>query len=199
MRVESSPSRARACILAGGAGRRLGGAKATVPLAGRPLISYPLAAVAQAGLDPVVVAKPDMPLPGLHAEVWLEPAEPRHPLCGIVEALRRASSPILILGCDMPFVTGELLRWLSSLDAGLAVANAAGRPQPMLARYSPELIDELSAGLEAQARVTAVVADLGPRWVTEAELAQFGDPALMTWSVNTPADLSRAERLLAAD
>ena len=45
-------------VLAGGRGSRLGGAKPTAELAGRPLISYPLAALAEAGLDAAVVAKP---------------------------------------------------------------------------------------------------------------------------------------------
>ncbi|MGN6816529.1 MAG: molybdenum cofactor guanylyltransferase, partial [Solirubrobacterales bacterium] len=44
-------------VLAGGRGSRLGGAKAWVELGGRPLYSYPLAAIEAAGLDPVVCVK----------------------------------------------------------------------------------------------------------------------------------------------
>ena len=79
-------------VLAGGAGRRMGGAKPGTPLAGRPLIAYPLTAL-RAVLAPVaVVAKSDSVLPVLGAgvELWREPDEPRHPLAGILEALRRA-------------------------------------------------------------------------------------------------------------
>ncbi|MBK5220825.1 MAG: NTP transferase domain-containing protein, partial [Thermoleophilia bacterium] len=42
-------------VLAGGSGSRIGGAKATVELAGRPLIAYPLAALEAAGVEAVVV------------------------------------------------------------------------------------------------------------------------------------------------
>lgn len=56
-------SRCVGAVLAGGAGSRLGGAKAMVKLAGRPLISYPLAAIEQADLEPVVVAKACTELP----------------------------------------------------------------------------------------------------------------------------------------
>ena len=52
-----------AAVLAGGLGSRIGGDKALVQLAGRPLISYPLAAAQAAGLDAVVVAKRSTSLP----------------------------------------------------------------------------------------------------------------------------------------
>jgi molybdenum cofactor guanylyltransferase len=51
-------------VLAGGHGRRLGGTKPTAELAGRPLISYPLAALEAAGLAAFVVAKPSTDLGG---------------------------------------------------------------------------------------------------------------------------------------
>jgi len=52
-------------VLAGGAGRRIGGDKATVELAGRPLLLYPLAAVRAVLRDVAVVAKRVTALPPL--------------------------------------------------------------------------------------------------------------------------------------
>ena len=69
----------------------MGAPKATLELGGRPLISYPLAAMADAGIETIVVAKPDTALPEMANEVWLEPQEPSHPLLGIVAALERAA------------------------------------------------------------------------------------------------------------
>src|SRR5438477_12761169 len=70
-------------ILAGGAGRRIGGSKALVKLHGRPLISYPLAAMREALGDIAIVAKADTELPSLPGvTVWIEPDVPRHPLVG---------------------------------------------------------------------------------------------------------------------
>ena len=68
---------ATAAVLAGGAGSRLGGAKAMALLDGRPLIAHVLAAVRAGGLEPVVVAKADSPLPPLDCPVVFEPAQPR--------------------------------------------------------------------------------------------------------------------------
>src|SRR5256885_1284659 len=99
-------------VLAGGLGRRLGGSKATVALAGRPLISYPLQALRSALGAVVVVAKGDTQLPdGLEAPVWVEPEHPRHPLTGLVHALSLAGGrPVLVCACDLPLVTEELVR-----------------------------------------------------------------------------------------
>ena len=108
-------------VLAGGAGSRLGGSKAAALLAGRPLLSYPLAALRAAVGEVAVVAKADTELPavGYGVLIWREPDEPRHPLAGIVEALRRAEGrPVVVLACDLPFVTAELVRELVARRRG---------------------------------------------------------------------------------
>ena len=98
-------------VLAGGAGRRLGGAKATVMLGGRPLIGYPVAALQAVVGEVVVQAKPATALPVLIGVArWTEPAEPRHPLVGLVHALEQAAPRgVLVCAGDMPFVSAALL------------------------------------------------------------------------------------------
>ena len=89
-------------VLAGGSGSRLAGAKPTALLAGRPLIAFPLAALAEL-CDPVaVICKRGTELPELEAGVerWEEPDEPRHPITGIIHALERAEAPVVVLASD---------------------------------------------------------------------------------------------------
>lgn len=184
-------------ILAGGRGSRIGGAKALVELADRPLISYPLAAVDKAGLEAVVVAKPDSELPPLACRVVHEPEQPRHPLCGIVAALRHAGArPLVTIGCDMPFADAALLAWLASIPEPLAIASLDGQLQPLLARYDGTLLPALEAALEREEALRPALASLRPRLLGEDELARFGDPSRLCFNVNTPADLERADRLL---
>ncbi len=185
-------------VLAGGRARRLGGDKAGAPLAGRPLIAYPLAAARQAGLDAVAVAKPGTELPrALGVPVVREPAEPSHPLCGVLAAFEAAGPgrAVLALACDTPFVTGELLAWLAALD-GPAVLEAGGRLQPLPGLYTPEAGGRLEQAIDRGEGAGATLASLGARVVSEAELAPFGDPARLLFNVNEPADLAEAERLL---
>ncbi len=182
-------------VLAGGAGRRLGGAKATTPLAGRPLIAYPLDALRAVLGDVAVVAKAGSPLPELPAGVarWTEPDAPRHPLAGIVAALGRAGTRfVVVLACDLPFVSADLVRALAEAEPRgrmALLARAGGRPQPLCARYERVPVLAALAGFDPAARATDAVLALGPAWLD-------ADPALLR-NVNTPAELAAAEAELA--
>lgn len=161
-------------------------------LDGRPMVSYPLAALDGAGLNPVVVAKENTSLPELDAEILLEPDVPRHPLAGIVAALRALRAPILVCGCDLPFVTSPLARHVADFPGLLVVPRAEGRLQPLFARYEPELLAPLEEALERSAALTTTVERLAPTVLRESELRRFGDPARLFANVNTPAELDAA-------
>jgi molybdopterin-guanine dinucleotide biosynthesis protein A len=188
----------RVAILAGGLSRRLGRPKATAELAGHRLIDYPLAAAQAAGLEAVVVAKPGVDLPPLGVPQLLEPAEPRHPLCGVLAALRESSRPVVAVACDMPFLVPDLLAWLASQPEPLVVPATDHGLEPLLARYDPVLTGALEAGLRREAPMQELVASLNPRVVGERGLRRFGDPERLCFNVNSRADLARAERMLAA-
>lgn len=204
----SSPAGAAAlgAVLAGGAGSRLGGAKATAGLAGRPLISYPLAALAAAGIEPLVVAKRETELPDLAAaagegapppRVVREPDGPRHPLAGIVAALRAAGErPLVVLACDMPLAAPALLAALAAAPEPLVVPNPGGLLEPLQARYSAALLPALEQALERAAPLRQTVAALGPRLLGDAELSRFGPVDRLFLNVNDEADLARAESVL---
>jgi molybdenum cofactor guanylyltransferase len=181
-------------VLAGGAGRRIGGDKAIVELEGRPLLLYPLN-VLRAVLDDVaVVAKQSTVLPGLDGEIaiWLEADEPRHPLAGIVHALRCARGrPIVVLASDMPFVTRGLVAALArerSRGAVAVVPRAGGRLQPLCARYEPRALGAL-AGSDLASPVGDVVGALDLRIVEWPDEEPF-------FSINGPEDILQAAALL---
>jgi molybdopterin-guanine dinucleotide biosynthesis protein A len=189
----SSPLPVRGCVLAGGAGRRLGGRKAIAELAGRPLLAHPVEAFRRAGLDPVIIAKADTPLPDLAAEVWAEPARPIHPAAGIAFALRRAGHPLVVCAADMPFVPPALAAWLAAQREPFVVPEIGGSLEPLLARYSPQGAGTLLEAASEGRSLTDAVTRLAPRRVTEAELERFGDPRRIVANVNDGDDLARAE------
>lgn len=177
-------------VLAGGEGRRLGApSKAMAPLAGRPLISYPLEAMRQVCERTVVVCKPDTSLPSLPAvERWDEPDEPRHPLTGIVHALERAQTEVLVCAADMPFVTPETFRALTEpADTAAVVATNGGTLTPVLALYRPAALERLREAGEGEA-LKRTVERLEPATVELSEAT----------SVNTPEDFAAAEARLTA-
>lgn len=191
-------------VLAGGLGRRIGGGKAIVELHGIPLLRYPLKALQAVLAEVVVVAKPRTPLPPLPGvPIWIEPAEPRHPLAGIVHALEAAGATagipemareILVSAGDLPFVVPDLVEWLVHADAGGAPAVVPcvdGRLQPLLARYGPAAHAPLAAALRRDPlpSVTEAVAALQPR------VLELDDPQPF-FNVNAPEDLLTAAGLL---
>jgi molybdenum cofactor guanylyltransferase len=185
-------------VMAGGRGTRIGAPKASLELGGRPLLERPLAALADAAIEAVVVAKRETPLPAIAVEVWREPDEPAHPLCGIVAALEQAAGkPVLACGCDMPFVSARLLTELATREGRLVVPRSDGRLHPLLARYDPAVLEALRMALDERRPLQAVVARLEPTVIEGQELQSLGDPALLLFNVNEPDDLRRAEEILA--
>jgi molybdenum cofactor guanylyltransferase len=183
-------------ILAGGLGRRLGGAKANAELRGRPLISYPVDALGEALAEVVIVAKADTRLPsGLGGVVVSrEPSEPRHPLAGIVHALDLAAGRgVLVCAADMPFVTAALVSRIAGTDpegAPAVVPICGGELQPLLALYLPAAAAAFGDGAaEAGRPLRREVAAIGPRLLEIEDRDAF-------FNVNTHDDLVRAAAML---
>jgi molybdopterin-guanine dinucleotide biosynthesis protein A len=188
-------------VLAGGRGTRIGGAKATVPLAGTPLIEHVLAAARDGGIEAVVVAKHGTELPSFAERVVEEPEEPRHPLSGILTALdyaaeRGTDCAVLAVACDMPFLPGALLRWLAALE-GPAVLEMDGALQPLPALCVTAQRPGLRQSLARERSLRSALGTRSARVVTDRELARFGDPRRMLFSVNRREDLALAESWLA--
>ena len=195
-------------VLAGGAGRRIGGGKAAIELRGVPLVRYPVRALQTVLAEVVVVAKQASelpPLPGV--PVWIEPPEPRHPLAGIVHALEvagaaaagggRAGRSILVCAGDLPFASPDLVERLARADARGAAAvvpRAGGRLQPLLARYEPAALRPLASALrrDPPASLTDAVAALEPYVLACDDARPF-------FNVNAPEDLLTAAGLLDRD
>jgi molybdopterin-guanine dinucleotide biosynthesis protein A len=179
-----------AIVLAGGAGTRLGRPKAAAALAGRPLVEHVLAAVRDGGLEPIVVAKADSGLPPLDCLVVIEPAAPRHPLCGIIAGLEAIEDEgAVVCATDMPFVTGALLRWLGDFDEPLAVIAE----QPFPARYGRAIVPALREALANDESLRALARRLATRHLDIYELAPFGDPRRLLANINTLAELAAAD------
>ncbi|MGA2924399.1 MAG: molybdenum cofactor guanylyltransferase [Solirubrobacteraceae bacterium] len=182
-------------VLAGGLGRRLGGDKAIVELAGRPLISYPLEALAAALREVAVIAKSDSELPSMPGvTVWIEPDAPRHPLIGLIEALGVAGDrPVVVCAVDLPFVSPALITRLAQADPGKApavIASCRGAMQPLLGCYYRRALGPLRAAAQTpDAPLTEIVAALSPR------LLEVEDPDEL-FNVNAPEDILQAAGLL---
>jgi molybdenum cofactor guanylyltransferase len=171
-------------ILAGGTGKRMGGvSKAMLELDGRPLALHVATVLAEVCEGVAIVCKPDTEVPAIDGvERWDEPAEPRHPLTGIVHALECADGPVLVCAVDMPWVTAHACRSLldSAPGAVAAIAVAAGEACPVFGVYAPEALDLLRAA-QRNAPLRETVGALDP--------VRVALPPVLLRSVNEPGDL----------
>lgn len=142
------------------------------------------------------------------AERWLpnvrvvrDSGEQRGSLVGLHTALTAAANDdVLIVAWDMPFVTGDVLRFIRTklvtpIDA--AVPELPTGLEPFCAAYSrkclPVIDRQLSAG---NLRMAAFVDELRiVRRIGTGELTPFGDPAKLFFNVNSAADLTRADQM----
>lgn len=174
-------------VLAGGAGRRMGRPKATVPLGESLLVEWAVAALEARCERVIVVARPEIALPPIGAEVIFDRPGPDCPLVALATGLAACrADDVIVLACDLPFA-GPLLDALLDQPPGRAVAgHSGGRIQPLCARYprvaALRVADDLIETGDLRARGPAVALDaeaVDDRWGALANL-------------NTPDDLAYA-------
>lgn len=200
-------------IVAGGASRRYGARKAFARVGGERIIDRVRRALEAAGLRAVVVANSAEPYRALGLPVRGDAGPPLGPLAGVRTALlwaREEGAPgAVVVACDLPFVTAELVRRLVAAaaprgadpgaDAVLPESPGPRGVEPLCAYYSVACLTAVEAALE-RGRLTAVsfLSEVRMRTISRAELERLGGADTLFLNVNTPADRERAERIAAA-
>lgn len=114
-----APARVAAVVLAGGQGRRMGGAdKGLVEYRGRPLIEWALAALAPQVDELVISANRNLEIYAAYGHRVLPDTLPDHPgpLAGVLAALDAVNAAwLLVAPCDTPHLPADLAARL--LDA----------------------------------------------------------------------------------
>lgn len=189
-----------AAILAGGRARRLGGRdKSRIVIGGRTILARQLDLLRRLVPRVVIVAND----PAAFAEAGVPVLPDAVPGCGslggIYTALRAAAGPVLVLACDMPFVTEAFLARVvaAGRDADVDVAIPRGQDgyQPLCASYSQACAGPLRRRIEQRAlKVVDLLADVRVREIGPDEIAPFDPDGLLLLNVNTAADVARAEQ-----
>jgi nicotine blue oxidoreductase len=185
-------------LLAAGEGSRLGGPKALVEVAGIRLVDRGVALLRDGGTAPVVVVTGavDVPLLGVitvHNPDWRSGMGSS--LAAGLGALPRACAAAVVALVDQPLISpGVVQRLIAAyLDgAGIAVAAYDGKPRNpvLMARDEWAGVLALATGdVGARPYLQA-----HPDRVTAVECGDIGRPD----DVDTPEDLARVSRMLAA-
>ena len=201
-------------INAGGQSRRMGTAKALLPVPphGTPLIAHIAARLVPLGADRLVVVTNVAALP-LAAQlppgtIFVADAYPdTGTLGGIATGLQQAQEWALVVACDLPLVSADLCAMLAGLageqadgqerwDAVVPVVD--GYEEPLHALYHRRCLPAIEARLAAgQRRVISFMPDVRTLYVQEEQLRTV-DPQLHSFfNTNTPEEWAEALRLLA--
>jgi molybdopterin-guanine dinucleotide biosynthesis protein A len=198
-----------AIVVAGGVSKRFGQDKGLIKLAEKPLILYVMDTVALVVDEIVVVVNSKaqerkfLRVVKQKARVVIDNAAVQTPLVGALAGFETIQSEYsLLLACDTPFLSAEILRLL--LD--ICINKSAVIP-----RWANGDIEPLQAGYHAKTVAKAAKAALGSgkldmrsmitemqniRYISTTVLQQF-DPKLITFfNLNTPNDLKKAEAII---
>ncbi|HKP85876.1 MAG TPA: molybdenum cofactor guanylyltransferase [Blastocatellia bacterium] len=124
---------------------------------------------------------------------------------GPLEAIRTAlaNSPtrrILLVGCDLPFVTSELFSFLVGLEGdyrAVVPVGADGRLEPLCAVYTTDCLSEVTSLIESGERKVARLFDRIPaRFVGFDELSHLKGSSLFFENINTPEEFSSAIKII---
>jgi molybdopterin-guanine dinucleotide biosynthesis protein A len=174
----------------------MGSDKALLEVDGQRLVDR-ATAILGAVADPVVEVGPGWS--GLPAVREDPPGSgPLAALGAGAAALRAAGhdGPVLVLAVDMPRVSVDLLRFLAGrAGPATAVPRADGHPQPMCARYGPDVLAAVDELLAAGGRsLRQLLESLEPGgtvgWVEPEEWGPVAGPGAFS-DVDTPEDLRR--------
>jgi molybdopterin-guanine dinucleotide biosynthesis protein A len=196
-----------AAILAGGRATRLGGAdKASLVVGGRRILDRQLAALSPIAGEIRIIANAPARYAALGVPVSADAIAGAGPLGGVYTALLEARhDAVLVLACDLPFVTTRLLERLvresegdEAIDA--VVPRSRRGLEPLCAVYRTRCTAVARRQIDAgELRMTAFLAALRVR-----ELERDGSPAAedegtLFENVNTPHDYARARDRVAPD
>lgn len=187
-----------AVILAGGEGRRIGGAKPLRLLAGERLIDRAVRRARHWSDDVRLSLRQadqiaDSPLP-----VLLDDSEVPGPLGGLTSALAAAREAgrelLLTIPCDVPFLPADLGPRLQAAIGTRAAALAASGadPHPTCALWRVEVLEHLPGYLASGRRSLIGLAEAVGYARAEWDAACF-------FNVNSEADLAEAERRLVSE
>jgi molybdenum cofactor guanylyltransferase len=186
-----------AAILAGGRGRRLGGIdKSALQVGGRSILDRQLALVRQITPHILIVGSHG----GAPAAAGIRTVPDRvagaGALGGLYTALMEATTDqVLVMACDMPFVTIPLLAELAARGAHAdAVMPRDDRgPHPLCASYLRRIAPHLRACIDAGALgVQDALRALDVQDLDGEALARLDDSGVLLLNVNSPDDYARA-------
>ena len=197
-------------ILAGGRSRRMGRDKAFVPFDGRPLVARAVALGRSISPLAMLVVHRDhldedrycQLAADLKIRLCADEYDYKGPLGGLVTALRsgqtgngQPGSSVVLLACDMPYLTRELIQLLIERHrvggyAATVPVDQEGRLQPLVGVYSQSVLQVAEEMIRLDIlRFEALLDRVRTRVIDFTEIAELRGSERFFTNLNRPADL----------
>jgi molybdopterin-guanine dinucleotide biosynthesis protein A len=191
-----------AAILAGGQARRLGGRDKSALLVGATsILEQQLAMLRELTPHILIVGRPHPPTEHERVRAVPDRVPGRGALGGLYTALVEASDEqVVVLACDMPFLTGAFVSQLAAAgaadtDADVVLPCDAHGRHPLCASYRTRIAPALQRRIDAgKLRVLDAVDELRVRELGADQLAAYNPEGRLLLNVNTPEDYARAQQ-----
>ncbi len=186
-----TPAPLAAVVLAGGASRRMGRDKATLPhpQAATTMVERTVSVLGSRCAPVFVIAAPGQPLPELAAEVLRDEVRGLGPLLATGRGLRAAAQAgrqrAFVSAVDMPFLSVDLIDELAGYDGVDIVLPWDGRDHYLAGVYRTDLAEHIDGLVAAGERSMRALADT----VVTQRVVIPASHALA--NVNSPADLQQ--------
>jgi molybdenum cofactor guanylyltransferase len=194
----SDSTNTAAAIVAGGDARRFGGTdKSRLVVAGRTIIVRQVEILQRVASELLIVAPDAARFTDLPARVIAD----RTPGLGVIGAIETAlhatsRDQIIVIACDLPFLTSNLLARLAAMSRGRdgAWIRSERGVEPLIACYRTAARDRLTHHIAKGWRKPSdlnQILDLAE--LARPELDEYGDPARLLANLNTPGDYARVQ------
>ena len=192
-----------ALVLAGGQSVRMGRDKAMIPFGDKRMIERVLDKIGQVCSETIVVTGKGYDLEWIKSLYNIKQVEDVEigagPLCGLYSGLLASNDEFnFVVGCDMPFLNTNLVRWFltEAKDNDVLAGVVNGEKQTLHAVYSKHCIGAIEKLLcSGQASLKSLLREVKTRLVPESVL-KIRDPELRSfYNINTSVDLLNAQQL----
>lgn len=193
-------------VLAGGASRRMGHPKAALVLGNETMLERQVRILRRVCRHVAMIGVPPAPLTtlsGMEVPFIPDHLPGRGPLGGILTGLTESRTEwSLFLGCDMPFISAVLLRFLcrEALSSGAEVTipeSRDGRYQPLCAVYRRTALYAIRSRLtRGENKVTGFLGSVRCRVIGWPQIVRARLSARVFDNMNTPQDYEAARKRL---
>jgi len=190
-------------ILAGGASSRMGANKALMQIRGEPLISRVAKTLSAcpAVAEILLITNNPSEYEFLHLPIFPDRQPGKGPLGGIYTALSHAKfSRVLVVACDLPLITPELLEYLcrEGADADVWVLESEKGVEPLCAVYAKSCLPVIEKQLrENRLKVSDFYSQVKTTAIRLEASLPFYKPDLLM-NVNTPEEFAAMEKSVAS-